>query len=95
MWALSLDSFSRVSLRAIAPSADTGPRALRTSSPACRQVGGVGCHQSSRWPSIFLRPTLACMTPSTEMNVLVMILANEHARHGSLKATCHRCRMAA
>jgi hypothetical protein len=35
------------------------------------------------------------MTPSTEMNVLVMILANEHARHGSLKATCHRCRMAA
>jgi hypothetical protein len=30
-----------------------------------------------------------------EMNVLVMILANEHARHGWLKATRHRCRMAA
>jgi hypothetical protein len=26
------------------------------------------------------------------MNVLVMILANEHARHGWLKATRHRCR---
>jgi hypothetical protein len=67
-------------------------RPLTLAPAGRRQVGGVGCHRSSR---IFLRPTMACMTPSTEMNALVMILANEHARHGWLKATRHRCRMAA